>query len=83
MIIEKNCLKEFSGLPEFMLISKKYINVSLSNADDGEPICVIRNDDDWELSFSGQDAEYKFMLILEEQVLSTQFLLKHGFTQYG
>lgn len=82
MIIEKSCLKEFSGIPDFMLINNKYINVSLNNTDMG-PSCHICNDDDWELSFTGQDAEYKFMLVLEDKNLTLSFLIEQGFTQYG
>lgn len=83
MIIEKSCLKEFPELPGGMLVDQKYVHVSLLNASDGQPLCILSNDDDWELSFSGEDAEYKFMLLLEEKVISYDFLAKHGFKQYS
>lgn len=65
------------------LMDNRYVNVLLLNGDLGQPICCVTTDDDWELSFTGEDAEYKFMLILEEQELTVNFLLKNGFSQYG
>jgi hypothetical protein len=82
MIIEKNCLKELYGISDGILIHEKYVHVSLINCDSG-PSCHLGNDDDWEMSFAGQDAEYKFMLILEEKNLTVSFLIEQGFTQYG
>lgn len=82
MIIEKNCLKELFGVPDGILIHNKYVHVSLVNSDNG-PSCHLSNDDDWEICFTGQDAEYKFMLILGENNLTISFLIEQGFTQYG
>lgn len=84
MIIEKSCMKEFKK-DDFVpgLIADKYVHIRVSQNDNLEPCCWVGTDDDWELSFTGEDAEYKFMLILEQEKLSVSYLLSQGFSQYG
>ncbi len=84
VIIAKGCLKEVKDeemIPG--LIADKYVHVSVFQNDSMEPCCWVGTDDDWELSFTGEDAEYKFMLVLEQEKLSVQYLLSQGFSQYG
>ncbi len=83
MIIEKTCLKEVKDDYIPGLIANKYVRVGISQNDQLEPCCWVATDDDWELSFTGGDAEYKFMLILEQEKLSVQYLISQGFSQYG
>ncbi len=83
MVIEKNCFKKMPIDEVPGLISDNFVHVCLLNNDSGQPTCIVCTDDDWELSFTGDDAEYKFMLILEQEILTVSFLLKNQFKQYG
>ncbi len=82
-IIEKSCFKRMLDDAVPGLIGNCFIHVWLLNNDEDVPVCVVCTDDDWELSVTGEDAEYKFNLILESDILTVDFLLKNGFTQYG
>jgi len=89
---EKSCyikldIEEDNGLT-LVLIDKFYARVSLGLADDGEPICVISGNDDWELAYFGSDAEAKFNSLLSWAVLSTvavpfDYITDLGFTSWG
>lgn len=78
MVIEKHFLKHISetGL-EDTLFNISLVNIGIDYR------CVIYNLDDWELSYTGEDAEYKFMLLLEDTDLRLGDILKLGFKQYG
>lgn len=82
---ERSCLKEIHEDDYYIpgLIANKYIHVRFFKNDNLEHCCWIGTDDDWELSFTGNNAEYKFMLILEKEKISVSYLLSQGFSQYG
>ena len=67
-----------------VLHDHRYIEVWLMNNDDGELMCGLNGCDDWELSYTGADAETKLdaLLAVPDEV-SYEYVLELGFTQYG
>ena len=73
-MIEKYCLKKLEG---------QVVNMRLIYTDKHEKRVILSTDDDWEVSYTGDDAEYIFMLLLEEPELDLQKVTRLGLTQYG
>ena len=73
-MIEKFCLKKLEG---------QVVNMRLIHTDKHEKRVILSTDDDWEVSYTGDDAEYIFMLLLEEPELDLQKVTRLGLTQYG
>ena len=73
-MIEKFCLKKLEG---------QVVNMSLIYTDNHEKRVILSTDDDWEASYTGENAEYIFMLLLEEPELDLQKVTRLGLTQYG
>jgi hypothetical protein len=80
---EKQFYKRFNE--DFhVLYDNRYISVLLSENDLGCPMCYLGGCDDWELSYTAQDAEDKFNALLEiSGEVSFEQILALGFTQYG
>jgi hypothetical protein len=51
--------------------------------DGGELCCHLSGSDDWELSYTGQEAEDKFNALLSLEEVSWGDFERLGFTQYG
>ena len=67
-----------------VLFDNRYIEVFLLKDDEGEPICALGGCDDWELSYSGPDAEDKFnALLYVSGEVSWEYIIQLGFKQYG
>ncbi len=79
----KHCFIKVEG--EFhYLHDNRYIEVLLCENDDGTPICHLSGCDDWELIFTGTDAEEKFNALLDVSgEVPYSYILQLGFTQYG
>ena len=73
-MIEKYCLKKLEG---------QVVNMRLIYTVNHEKRVILSTDDDWETSYTGDDAEYIFMLLLEEPELDPQKVTRLGLTQYG
>ena len=73
-MIEKFCLKKLEG---------QVVNMRLIYTDYHEKRVILSTDDDWEVSYTGENAEYIFMLLLEEPELDLQKVTRLGLTQYG
>ena len=62
----------------------RYIEVMLCEDDEGTMMCHLSGVDDWELSFSGPDAEAKFDALLDVTGdVTIIYILELGFTQHG
>jgi hypothetical protein len=85
-VIKKEFFKPFDYCFSHLLIDGKYIRVSILQTDVGNVRCIISNDDDFELSFTGSktDAEHKFALLLEPNILTLEYVTEVvKLTQYG
>jgi hypothetical protein len=77
----KKCFVRFyEGL--HVLYDDRYIRVSLFT-DGGELCCHLSGQDDWELSYTGPEAEDKFNALLSLEEVSWYDFERLGFTQYG
>lgn len=66
------------------LIDDHYIEVMLITNDAGELMCHLGGSDDWELSYTGPDAEDKFNALLDMSgEINHKHLIQLGFSQYG
>lgn len=62
----------------------RYVEVMLCKDDEGDLMCHLSGVDDWELSFTGPEAESKFNALLDVTgEVTYEYLLQLGFTQYG
>lgn len=62
----------------------RFVEVMLCENDDGTLICHLSGTDDWELSYTGEDAEDKFNQLLDVSGdVPYAYILQLGFTQYG
>lgn len=60
----------------------RYLEVMLTVADDGVPICHLFGNDDWFLSYMGQDAESKFNALLDVSgEVPFDYITQLGFAQ--
>ena len=67
-----------------VLHDNRYIEVFLMANDEGELVCFMCGSDDWELSYTGPDAEEKFnMLLAVSGEVTWNYIIELGFTQYG
>lgn len=68
-MIKLTCLKEVSD-DWYPNIDGKYVSVSLYKLPGDTPLVCVWGDDDCGREYIGEDAEYKFHRLLEEDVLS-------------
>ena len=67
-----------------LLHENRYIDVMLCENEDGVLMCHLSGIDDWELSFTGPEAEAKFNALLDVSgEVPYDYILQLGFTQYG
>ena len=67
-----------------VLHDNRYIEVMLCEDDEGDLMCHLSGCDDWELSYTGPEAEGKFNALLDVSGdVSYAYILQLGFTQYG
>jgi hypothetical protein len=67
-----------------VLYNERFIEVMLCEDDEGDLMCHLSGPDDWELSYTGADAELKFNALLDVSGdVSYNYILQLGFTQYG
>ena len=81
--MEKLCYIRFNEDWE-IFYDNRYIQMSLINDCDGKLCCILTGQDDWEVSYTGPDADLKFNALLElyDEVNLDQ-IIQLGFTQYG
>lgn len=79
----KHCyIRLDEGFPT--LCNNRFMEVILCATDEGIPMCYLAGLDDFELSYTGIDAEEKFEALLDVSGdVSFKYLLQLGFTQYG
>jgi hypothetical protein len=67
-----------------VLHDNRYIGVFLCENSDGKLMCGLNGRNNWELSYTGPDAEDKFNALLDVcDEVSYDYILQLGFTQYG
>jgi hypothetical protein len=67
-----------------VLYNDRFAEVMLVPNDLGVPMCHLSGPDDWELSYTGPDAEDKFNALLDVSgEVTYDYILQLGFYQYG
>jgi hypothetical protein len=66
-----------------VLYDDRYIRVALFITDGGERCCHLSGPANWEISYTGPEAEDKFEELLTLDEVTWDDLKRLGFTQYG
>ena len=78
----KQCYIRFNEDWE-IFYDNRYIRLSLFFYDSGELCCGLTGQDDWEVSYTGPDAELKFNALLELDEVSWDDIERLNFTDNG